>query len=344
VLFSGNNQAIVNSVVTLPSPSISLVNNILCYGAGTGELMVTSADPNYTYIWEDLSDPTFNSSSVTVSNLFAGDYIVTVQYTDSLGQLLTGCNVSSDTLILQDGAEIFITETLHTDVLCNGDNTGVLSVLASGGSGANYTYTWNPSQTTNTTIVNLLAGNYTLTIEDGNNCEQSSVFTIVEPQALNVNITQNGYVLTANTPTGGIGPYLYSWREQSLPAVHLQGGVSYNVYSAGTYYLQVTDGNGCEMNSNSFKYDEVTAIDESASISLSIYPNPFKDETTVDFGRVVKQASVRVVDVFGKLIEEHSISNTDKHILKRENKASGIYFVEIEVEEQEKVIYKLIIE
>ena len=96
---------------------------------------------------------------------------------------------------------------MHTDVLCHGDNTGVLSVLASGGSGANYTYTWNPSQATNTTLVNLLAGNYTLTIEDGNNCEQSSVFTIVEPQALNVNITQNGYVLTANTPTGGIAPY-----------------------------------------------------------------------------------------------------------------------------------------
>jgi hypothetical protein len=36
--------------------------------------------------------------------------------------------------------------------------------------------------------------------------------------------------------------------------------------------------------------------------------------------------------VFGKLIEEYSVVNTDKHILKRENKASGIYFVEIEVE------------
>jgi len=39
-----------------------------------------------------------------------------------------------------------------------------------------------------------------------------------------------------------------------------------------------------------------------------------------------------VVDVFGKIIEEYSVANTDKHILKRENKASGIYFVEIEVE------------
>ena len=77
---------------------------------------------------------------------------------------------------------------------------------------------------------------------------------------------------------------------------------------------------------------------------MSIYPNPFKEETTVDFGKEIKAASIKVVDVFGKLIEEHSVKNTDKHILKRENKASGIYFMEIEVEQKEKTIYKLIIE
>jgi len=333
VLFSGNNQAIINSVVTLPTPSISLLNSILCFGASTGELVVSLANTNYTYIWENLSNPgVVLSSSDTLSNLFSGDYIVTVQYTDSLGQLLIGCNVSSSAYTLSDGDEIIITETLHTDVLCNGDNTGAISIFASGGSGANYTYTWNPSQLTNTTIVNLLAGNYTLTIEDANNCEQSSVFTIVEPPVLTANITQNGYVLTASSPTGGVVPYSYSWREQSQPTIHLQGGITYNVYSAGTYYVLVTDGNGCMIESNSFEYDTPLSIDESTLISLSIYPNPFKEETTVDFGRMVEQASVRVVDVFGKLIEEHSVTNTDKHVLKRENKASGIYFMEIKVE------------
>jgi len=79
-------------------------------------------------------------------------------------------------------------------------------------------------------------------------------------------------------------------------------------------------------------------------LTLSIYPNPFRDETTVDFGREIQVASIRIVDVFGKLIEEHSITNTDKHILKRGNKSSGIYFMEIEVEQKEKVNYKLIIE
>jgi hypothetical protein len=365
VLSSGNNQAIVNSVVTLPTPSISLVNNILCYGAGTGELMVTSPDPSYTYIWEDLSDPTFNSSLVTVSNLFAGDYIVTVQYTDSLGQLLTGCNVSSDTLILLDGAEIFITETLHTDVLCHGGSTGAISILPSGGLFP-YTYIWNPSQPTNTTIISLSAGDYSVIVTDANICEQSKLMTIVEPPALTVNITQNGFVLTAGSLTGGVTPYSYSWRKNSQPAPIPNTGITYNVYSAGTYYVLVTDANGCEVQSNSILYVTpsswdciagqacsdpgngtglyasqaacdaacgVNAIEETSTvIVLSIYPNPFKNETTVDFGREIKQASVRVVDVFGKLIEEHSILNTDKHILKRENKASGIYFVEIEVE------------
>ena len=45
--------------------------------------------------------------------------------------------------------------------------------------------------------------------------------------------------------------------------------------------------------------------------------------------------------MFGKLIQEHSVRDTDKYILKRENKASGVYFIEIEVEQKEKVIFKL---
>jgi hypothetical protein len=59
-----------------------------------------------------------------------------------------------------------------------------------------------------------------------------------------------------------------------------------------------------------------TSIDDSFSgIDLSIYPNPFKEETTVDFGRTIKQAIIRVVDVYGKLVEEYNLTNTNKHII-----------------------------
>jgi hypothetical protein len=88
-----------------------------------------------------------------------------------------------------------------------------------------------------------------------------------------------------------------------------------------------------------------TSIDDSFSgFDLSIYPNPFREETTVDFGRDIAQATIRVVDVFGKHIEEYNITNTNKHIITRNNKANGIYFVEIKVNQQETVMFKLIIE
>ena len=119
--------------------------------------------------------------------------------------------------------------------------------------------------------------------------------------------------------------------------------LSYTVSANGSYYVNVTDAYGCVQSSSITSFGTTSILDLSA-IALSIYPNPFKEETTVDFGREVIQASVRVVDVFGKVIEEYNIRNTDKHILKRENKSSGIYFVEIEVEKQEKATYKLIIE
>jgi hypothetical protein len=100
----------------------------------------------------------------------------------------------------------------------------------------------------------------------------------------------------------------------------------------------------CTAESNVFDYIETGIAQTSSVLSLSIYPNPFKQETTVDFGREIKQATIRIVDVFGKMIEEHKITNTNKHTLKRKNKASGVYFVEIEIEQQEKAIFKLIVE
>ena len=99
----------------------------------------------------------------------------------------------------------------------------------------------------------------------------------------------------------------------------------------------------CVSQSNSFEYEEPTSIVDAERIDLSIYPNPFRDEATVDFGREVDGATISVVDVFGKQLEQYILTNTDKHILKRNNKASGVYFVEIEVEGV-KLFSKIIIE
>jgi hypothetical protein len=366
VLFGGNDQVVVSPAIILPSPSISVLNSILCFGASTGELAISSVNTNYTYIWESVSDPLFTSSSDTISNLLAGSYVVAVQYTDSLGQVLSGCNVR-DTLILLDGNEMFIGVD-STNVLCYGENTGDISITPSLGFPP-YTYSWvGPNGYTSLAqnIFNLAAGTYVVIVTDDNACEQSKSITITESEELTDSIFKNSfYVLAIDINSiGGVSPYSFSWRKNSQPAPIPNTGSTYNVYSPGTYNLLVTDAYNCVVSSNSFSYNTppswdcvnnacidpgtgaggyvtqaacdavcgVSAIDETSSIALSIYPNPFKQEATVDFGKEVKEANIKVVDVFGKLIEEYSVVNTNKHILKRENKASGIYFIEIEVE------------
>jgi len=142
-----------------------------------------------------------------------------------------------------------------------------------------------------------------------------------------------GFVLTANPPSGGVSPYTYSWRAQSSPNTSLGTAMTYSVFSVGTYYLVVTDANGCEKTTNSFIYNTPTGLLEiNTLINIQIYPNPFKEETTIDFGRTVKDVELRIFDVLGKLLEEHDLKDVDKFIIEREDKVNGIYFIEIEID------------
>ena len=136
-------------------------------------------------------------------------------------------------------------------------------------------------------------------------------------------------ILIANT-TGGVPPYSYSWREQG-PDTALSSATDYYVYDPGTYFVRVTDANGCSEVSNTFTYTATGVEDLSSVMDLSVYPNPFNSETTVDFGQVISKATIRIVDVYGKLVERHEILDTDKYIIKRTKKASGVYFMEVDI-------------
>ena len=335
VIAGGVNQQLVG-YDTITVAEIASLTSPICNASSLGLLTVVNPISSYSYSWENI-----NNTGVVIStgeqadSLSAGFYVLLVDYNNT-----PGCT-STDTIEIIEYSAITNTVTIdHVD--CYGQSTG--SILASAsGTAPSYSYTWSSGQTT-ALASNLSVGTYVLTVEDGNSCENEFTYSVTEPQVLTVNITESSYVLTAGTPLGGTAPFSYSWLEQSSPNTSIGTGITYMVANYGIYYVVVTDVNGCTVESNSFEYEAPISIDESSLISLSIYPNPFKSETTVDFGREIQQASIRIVDVFGKLIEEHSIANTDKHILKRENKASGIYFMEIEVEQQEKIIYKLIIE
>tara|TARA_Y100000739_G_scaffold64679_1_gene53763 strand:- start:788 stop:1930 length:1143 start_codon:yes stop_codon:yes gene_type:complete len=379
VIPGGNNQAVVSATVSpLPTPLVSFLSHVICNGDSTGSLEVTNSNPNSTYVWKEASDPgVVIGTGLTLSNLPIGHYIVYSHYTDNLGQVFSGCSVSSDTLTIVEPDSMFIDASV-TDVSCHGDSGGSIALLVTGGA-FGYTYDWGSSQPNSSSLTNLYAGTYTCTVTDADGCVQTGSFSVDEPSVpLSVSVDSSAFVLTANVPLGsGTPPYSYSWRKKPSNTILQQGGTNtYNVYNPGTYVVVVTDANGCVIESDPIdfiqswnciggvcvdiingngQYSSLSACQAScvatglvdigsSAIDLSIYPNPFTLESTVDFGQRIENATITIVDAYGKLIETHELSDIDRYIIKRGHKASGIYFAEIEINKQELIRKKLIVE
>jgi hypothetical protein len=331
-------QTIVASNTTVAQINTSNIVSISCNGAATGELEVLNPNTNfgYSYSWQDLNGNEVGTST-TASNLLSGTYVLYAHYNNT-----SGCT-TTDTAIVAELSIIDPTVVI-TNIDCFGDATGVLQSSAQGGV-APYNMLWNPGNISGSGVSGLQAGSYTLTVTDNNNCSEIDTFEVTQPQELLTSISQNGYVLTAGFTTGGTPGYSYSWRKNSSPNISLGSDINYVVSSDGIYYVLVTDANNCISQSNFITYNEgpLSTADLDNSINLNVYPNPFREETTVDFGRRINEATVRIVDVYGKLVELYDIVDTDTYIIKRTNKASGIYFMEIEVNKNNVSNIKLII-
>ena len=335
----GNSQQNILALDTIFTGLSFNGNPILCNGDATAGLAIDTSlyNPTYFYSWENVSNPGVSlDSSQQINSLSAGTYVLLAHY--------MSCQ-ASDTIVITEPEALAISGTV-VDADCFGASTGSITTNVSGGSMV-YTYSWIGSPSIGTTANVLNAGNYTLTVQDTNNCESSEVFTVGEPTELTVSISQNssnGYILQSNNTNGGVSPYVHSWREQLTPAVPLGTGTTYTVSSYGNYFVILTDANGCVEQSNVIEFISTpSSVTESIDgIEISVYPNPFRSEATVDFGRVVSNARLSVVDMYGKVVERHMV-NSDRFIITNKNKASGIYFLKIETENQ-LINHKIILE
>ncbi len=228
------------TLTALPAFSVTAgtTSNLSANGAGDGtaNITVSGGNPTYTYLW---------SNGITTQNLSsaaAGTYSVTV--TDSKGCKATLANA----ITLTEPPAIIITPTL-TNVNCNGNNTGAISIAVTGGASP-YTYAWNDGTSTQNRT-GLKAGTYTLTLTDANGARKITGITVTEPSVLNVNpaitnITCNGLTNGAIdiTVSGGTSSYTYAWSKvesgsYSATSEDITG------LSLGTYNISVTDANGC---------------------------------------------------------------------------------------------------
>ncbi|MFM7726926.1 MAG: SprB repeat-containing protein, partial [Flavobacteriales bacterium] len=188
------------------------VTNISCNGNTDGTISVEVIGGTFPYTYALNATPTPADASPIFTNLVAGDYVVNVIDANGCTYTASSASVVTEPTALQATATT-------TDVNCFGDESGVIQVSASGGTGA-FGYSVNGGAlSSNSSIGNLPAGDYEVVVYDANQCSVTVSNLSIDQPAESVAI--NG--LTANpidedaggsspyTVSGGVAPYTYSW-------------------------------------------------------------------------------------------------------------------------------------
>lgn len=182
--------------------------------------------------------------------------------------------------------------TAKVDVLCNGNNTGSITITPTSGK-APYTYSvtrgGTPVSTTATTT-GLTAGTYDILVTDALGCTNATTsVTISQPTVLDTNATATTFkcdtnnakqsaVVTITVPTTGTAPYTYSFNNGSFTSSN-----TFTVVDNGnnqTIYYAVKDANGCIMPTKSIVVNKLNPpVIASVNASL-IYCAPVASTTS----------------------------------------------------------------
>jgi len=220
-------------------------NDSICYGmnAGWGCVIASGGSPSYGYTWSSISPTPGLPPSVIhnpcIFNIPHGSYTICV--TDDNG---SGINVC-DTITINESPQITATFTIDT-VLCNGGNSGAITINASGGTPFSYApayhYMWSNGSTSSVTS-GLIAGNYSVTVSDSKSCQRTFLITMPQPTSINIGFKTSSDCSTYAAQaivTGGSASYSYVWSPGGQTTAIATG------LSTGIYTVTVTDKNGCK--------------------------------------------------------------------------------------------------
>ena len=209
-----------------------------CFGADDGsiELIVSNGMAPYQF---DFNDGNGFTNSNTIQNIPAGSYDITVRDANMCeGEITIDLN-QPDTLT---------TNLMGMDIGCFGDTDGGITSQSAGGTPP-YNYTWDPPQVGNPTdLSNLVAGTYSLTLTDANDCVATSSATIIEPQPVNI----DSIVVADNACFGGSAGELTVYVSGGTPpfqyssdGINFQNSNTLDGLDSGAVTVTILDDSGC---------------------------------------------------------------------------------------------------
>jgi len=222
-------------------------------------------------------------------------YTATGSYNDTL-QTVLGC----DSIIITQLTVNPVFSTNNPQTICSGES-----------------YTFNGHVYTAT-------GSYNDTLQTVLGCDSIIVTNlIVYSLPITPSITQNGDTLISNSLTGN------QWYNSSSGLIAGATDQQYMPTQTGSYYVVVTDSNGCSsLISNSIYFINTDIANSKSNRTFEIYPNPANNQITVITANDNQQNLLSVFNINGKvLIIKHIEKNTTE--IDVSTLPSGVYFVKI---------------
>jgi len=208
--------------------------DVSCFGSGDGKAEVTGITGGtgpYTCKWSN------NADGLVANNLSPDDYYVTI--TDA-----NGCTAKSSIVKVEEPGLLTVTlKPYNPNGFDKGNGSSTAEVK---GGTADYTYAWTGTDftgakftSTTSSVSDLKAGNYSLTVTDKNGCSATASVRIDQPNPLIVSMEETHPVSCHNgsdgtlkaTASGGVklagGTYTYTWKK-------INADNTYSIVSTGT--------------------------------------------------------------------------------------------------------------
>jgi len=235
--FAGCDTILNFTIVSPPEFTIdTTLGRPSCGGGSDGSITLTvgGASPPYMYNF----GAGFGMSN-SLLNIPAGDYPITIRDAN-------GC----DTMILVPlrELEILLNPTVQAvqEPDCFGGTDGSITVVVLNGKPP-YTYDFGSGPQASNILQNIGAGAYSVTVTDDNLCTGIHMFTLNEPDSLDLMISGTDVSCFGYTDgegqvivNGGTAPYTYLWSDPGASGTAIATNLA-----AGTYTVTVTDAQMC---------------------------------------------------------------------------------------------------
>jgi len=226
------------------SGNITSLTDVACFGESTGSVTISGSGGTPTY--EYSLDGGAYQVSGTFNSLATGNYTVTVRDANL-------CTIDVPVFISQPASALSGNITSQTNVACEGDATGSVTIVGTGGSPPyQYSFDGNPFQGSGT-FGGLTFGNYIVTVQDNNLCTFDVPVTITEPTAIGIATLDftgvrcagdiNGTITVS--ATGGFPGYVYTLKKGVAVVASNWHGSFINLVPGTDYTVEITDTLGC---------------------------------------------------------------------------------------------------